>query len=131
MTRSSTRRWLFILLAVVFMFRCIEEYRASLGVYRHIRTLSYEDYFLPGLIPCVKWVQGQRAIRQVYGQNYSADRYLYQRLSEMLYPVPFESFDGISMKAGDIVILPDGQTIDHANEQVFQSGRLQVLKVEK
>mgnify|MGYP001597274585 FL=1 len=136
MTVSSPRRYLLVVLAAVFILRCISEYRVSLEVWPRVRALGYESYFedvQPGLVPCVEWIRAQGTVRIVYGPEYAADHYLYQRLSEMLYPIAFRPLAGRTLKVGDIVVLPGNRTVMRAEGtifHVFQSDNLQILRVE-
>lgn len=129
MSGSAARRCLCIVLGVIVLLRCIAEYRSTLAAHRHIRALPYESYFRPGVVPCVDWVKAQGTVHAVYGLDHAQDRYLNQRLSEMLYPIPFRPFTTELLKSGDIVILPADRTLSKPAEPVFRNGQLQILRV--
>ena len=136
MTRSSATRCLAVVLAAVFVLRSVREYCGSVGTWRHARKLTYASFFrqpVPGLAPAVEWIKAQGTIREVYGLGHAEDRYLYQRLSEMLYPIAFRPLAGQTLKAGDVVILPGDRRLEGAQGTVFvihQSDNLQILRVE-
>jgi hypothetical protein len=133
MTRSSATRVLAVVLAAVFVLRSAREYLGTVETWRHARKLTYASFFrqpVPGLAPAVEWIKAQGTIREVYGLDHAEDRYLYQRLTEMLYPIAFRPLAGASLKTGDIVVLPRDRTVEGASKTVFQSGSLQILRVE-
>jgi len=136
MTKSSATRCLVVVLAAVFVLRSVREYYGSVTAWRHVRKLTYESFFRqpePGLVPTVAWIKGQGTIHEVYGLEHAQDRYLYQRLSEMLYPITFRPIGGQALKVGDVVILPGNRTVVRAQGTVFlvfQFGNLNILRVE-
>jgi len=136
MTKLTGTRCLVVILAAVFVLRSVREYYDSAGAWRHVRKLTYESFFrnpVPGLVPAVEWIKAQGTIREVYGLDHAQDRYLYQRLSEMLYPIAFRPLAGQSLKSGDVAILPGDRRLEAARGTVFvihQSDNLYILRVE-
>ena len=138
-SRPAFLPWLFAALLAILLVRSVVEYSTVWKVARNIRGLgpagfvSRQPDFVAarhqGLAECVAWTQERRDIRMVYGLPHEADRYLFQRLSEMLYPVAFKPLPVGPLAPGSLLIVPAGVGLDGRSEPVFQRGVLQVFEV--
>ena len=58
-----------------------------------LKRRTFEAYFRIGIPEAVKWIKNQE-IKEIYIEiKYEDDRYLYERLGEMIYPVTLKPFD--------------------------------------
>lgn len=79
---------------------------------RHIRNLPLASFFAdrrPGLVPAVEWIRGHPPVR-VRTVPHETDRYLHERLAEMLYPIPVVGLDAGPLAPGDLLVLPEEVT---------------------
>jgi hypothetical protein len=79
------------------------------------------------MAPVVQWLKAQ-PVRQVYGLSYKEDRYLRERFSEMLYPIPYRTLDPEAVSSGDLIVLPRGREPAPSWVLVIESGEMRVFR---
>ena len=126
----ALRRWILLLLVAVVVVRTGLEYRTALAVEPKVEHASFASFFKPGVVDSVRWLRGQSGARVVHDMPEVYDRYLCQRMSEMLYPLPYQSFtNAVELAVGDYVVLPGDATLERPSHEVFRQGDVHVVRV--
>lgn len=120
-------RALMAVLALIVVVRTVRIYANVLEVEKQVKGRTFASYFRPGLASAVEWIK-THPHGNVYGRPHDADRYLYERFSEMLYPVPFRPIPHGEVREGDLLVLPiDGEPSSEW-ALAFESGEIRVYR---
>jgi len=128
-----TKRIRFILvafLAALYALRCTCAFDRAFRFRDRYRGTSYASHFWPGLASTVQWI-GEHGYGEVRGSAIEPDPYVLQRLSEMLYPIPYRPTSIEGLAPGDMVVLFGNEDLPRPHAVVFEDGVLRVVRVEK
>ena len=94
------------LLSAALFLRTARVYRTVFEILPVVRNRSFESYFRPGLIEAVRAIRKTRPEKVYALFEYEQDRYLYERLGELLYPVTLAPVSGAVIGPDDICAAP-------------------------
>ena len=130
MLSQQAKRVILAAVMVALAARCASVYPEAIRTRAHVLGLPRDALFRArGLVPVVAYLRDLAPVR-VLGQKHDHDRFLYERLAEMLYPIEYMSIDDTQIRAGDLVVLPGDTAFVLAHDRVFTGGELKVLRVQ-
>ena len=121
MSGKRLSRCLMAILMAVLVVRTVRMYANAVSVERAFRGRTPASYFRPGLVPASDWIKAH-ARRSVFGLPHGEDKYLCERLSEMLYPIPYQATGSVTAMRGDLLVLPAGREPTEEWAPAFESG---------
>ncbi len=91
--------------------------------------LRFRDCFTPGLVQAVESIHAHGSPR-AFGPHHDVSPYVFHRLNEMLYPVPYYApMLPDQLKAGDVYVLLPGQALPVVSKVLCSSGLFRVMEV--
>ena len=89
----------------------------------------FEDCFAPGLVNTVEHIKTLDVV-QVFSPHQDASPYIFQRMSEMLYPILYYTPLVVSqLKSGDLYILLPYEAMPKPSVLLFEAGEFRLLEV--
>lgn len=104
----------FAALAVVLLViicRTAYQYAEVIDLLPILRTRPFAAYFRPGLVEAVDWIRDQNPPVVLIAALYDYDRYMYERLGEMLYPIPVKPLKPGRLIGAELCVTP----VDRSN----------------
>lgn len=131
---SAGARLVTFLMAGVICLICIRTVRVYLNVddvASHVRGLSYESFFkVRGLVPAADYVQAS-GVREVFTVPQGDDEYLFERLSELSYPVIVKPYGSARVPDGATVVWPKSKPFPGTGSTLVEFGDLAVIRCGK
>jgi hypothetical protein len=102
----------------------------SVGNLAHkFNDTPFEACFFPGLVNTVEHIKTLDVV-QVFGPQPDASSYVFQRMSEMLYPILYYSpYSPAQLKPGDVYMLLPRDGIQRPSTLLFAAGDFRLLEV--
>ena len=118
------------LLLVILLARTVYQYVEVLNLVPIVKARPFAAYFRPGLVEAVNWIREQNPTAVRMASPYERDRYLYERLGEMLYPIPFEPLDPAGLTGADLCVVPTDRPHPELEDAalLFQNDCIRVLR---
>lgn len=138
---SGTVRIVLVAVMVILLIRTVVVYRNVAGVYEHVRKLTPDSYFqVKGMLKAAEYVKvsGVRKValfreaRNEYPlQRWQENDYLFERMTELLYPVRVVAHDSPEKTAGVLMIWPAERPVPEGVETVATYGDLIVARCQR
>jgi len=126
----SSRKALVLVAAIVVVggFTAIS-WRYAIKLNRDFSSTEYRDYCPPGLFETVQAIKAI-GVSEVFGPDPACWSYAHQRLSEMLYPIDYNTTVNLeSLDSGAIFVLFPDQLLPAKSSIILQVGDFRVMKV--
>jgi len=128
----TTRYAAMAVLLAILALRTVTRYVDVAEVLPAVRIQSFADYFKPGLVEAVEWIRNLNPPAVRMGAPYQHDRELYERVAEMLYPIPVKPLGTDEMEGNELCVTPSDRPLPKAAEArlVFRNQYLSVWRAE-
>ena len=91
--------------------------------------MEFRDYFTPGLVDTVEVIRS-RGVPRAFGPHHDVSPFVFHRLNEMLYPIPYYTpYVPEQLRAGDVYVLLSGQEPPVASKVLSESRYFRVMEV--
>ena len=129
--RTDISRILAVLLLTILIIRTVLVYKDTIELAPILKARTFDAYFRPGLLQTINWIHEQNVTEVYITAEYVYDRYLYERLGEMLYPIAFRPFDPEKTRIlNGLLIVPSGMPDPDIgpHRTVFQNQIVRILE---
>lgn len=108
---------------VVFAWLTADSLREQHG------NMTFRDCFTPGLVDTAETIRA-RGTPRAFGPHHDASPYVFHRLNEMLYPIPYYTpYIQEQLGVGDVYVLLPDQEPRVTSEILCASGLFRVMEV--
>jgi len=126
--RLSSRFVATALLGVALAALAVANWLAVIEFWAGHRPFARDAYFAPGLVAVVEAVRA-RGCARVAGPHPEVSPYLFQRMTEMLYPILYDTpLDRRTLSPGTVYILTPGMAIPVASRAIGTFGDFRLME---
>jgi hypothetical protein len=123
------RQLVVVVLGAAVLLYAVHAWRSAFELRSTFSSLPFDACFIPGMVATVEFLEADSDSR-VYGPSLEASPFVFQRLSEMLYPVQYSALSEANpLVAGDRYVLLPEDEVPVASEVVCQAGVFRIMKV--
>ena len=126
----SPRRVVSALLVLSCAFYIAYGWLTVSGVRSMFGTKTFQACFIPGLVETVQTIREQN-VPYVFGVSSAASGYVFQRFSEMLYPIAYYPHaDTQRLDVGDLYVLFADASVPVSSSTVCSHGPFRLMEVQ-